>query len=120
MGVASRPSLLMALATSAHFSVLRLERTTLAPARANASAIARPMPLDEPVTTATLSVRSNSPLDILGDQGPFEEVKMVPPARFQRATFRLGVGLRTVYAAASLGKHHTQFVLHAEQRTQDV
>src|SRR5258708_1769927 len=34
---------------------------------------------------------------------------------------RMTVGGRNVDdAAASLGKHHPQFVLHAEQRTQDV
>src|ERR1700704_3385805 len=59
IGVASHPSLLIACATSAHLSALRLEITTFAPARAIASAIARPMPLVEPVITATFPVRSN-------------------------------------------------------------
>src|SRR5258705_9898302 len=60
IGVASPPSLLIACATSVHLSALRLEITTCAPARAIASAIARPMPLVEPVITATFPVRSNS------------------------------------------------------------
>src|SRR5258705_9186503 len=64
MGVASPPSLLIAAATSVHLSALRLEITTFAPARAIASAIARPMPLVEPVITATFPVRSNSEFDI--------------------------------------------------------
>src|ERR1700686_2665865 len=64
IGVASLPSPLIAAATSAHLSALRLEITTLAPARAIASAIARPMPLVEPVITATFPVRSNKEFDI--------------------------------------------------------
>src|SRR5713226_8065901 len=59
MGVASHPSLLIACATSAHLSDLRLEITTFAPARAIASAIARPIPLVEPVITATFPVKSH-------------------------------------------------------------
>ena len=47
-------------ATSSHRSCLRLLTTTDAPASARPSAIARPMPLVEPVTTTTLPVRSNS------------------------------------------------------------
>jgi len=38
---------------------LRLEITTLAPSFASSSAEERPMPRLEPVTTATLPVRSN-------------------------------------------------------------
>src|SRR5882724_5100943 len=65
IAVASNPSLLTALATSSHLSAFRLEMTTFAPARANASAIERPMPFVEPVTIATLSLRLNSSFDIL-------------------------------------------------------
>ena len=50
---------LIAAATSSHASCLRLEMTTLAPCSAIASAIARPIPREEPVTIATLPVRSN-------------------------------------------------------------
>ena len=56
---------LMPFATSSQTSALRLETTTLAPWPAIASAIARPMPLDEPVITATLPVRSNIFLHLL-------------------------------------------------------
>src|SRR6185503_5591123 len=50
---------LMASATSWQASALRLEITTFAPWSAIASAIARPMPRDEPVITATFPLRSN-------------------------------------------------------------
>src|SRR5690606_23154461 len=43
-------------------SALRLEITTRAPARANSSAMDLPMPLVEPVMTATLPVRSKREL----------------------------------------------------------
>src|SRR5580693_8715928 len=56
---ASPPALLMPSATSLQASALRLEITTLAPSFASSSAEARPMPRLEPVTTATLPVRSN-------------------------------------------------------------
>src|SRR5688572_26361139 len=49
----------MPAATASQASCLRLEITTLAPCAASASAIAFPMPLVEPVTTATLPCRSN-------------------------------------------------------------
>ena len=45
--------------TASQASALRLETTTLAPARAIASAIDLPMPRVEPVTKATLPCRSN-------------------------------------------------------------
>ena len=47
-------------ATASQASALRDEITTLAPCSASRSAIARPMPRDEPVTTATLPLRSKS------------------------------------------------------------
>src|SRR5438445_12556628 len=56
---ASPPDLLMPSATSLQASALRLETTTLAPSFASSSAEERPMPRLEPVTTATLPVRSN-------------------------------------------------------------
>src|SRR3981081_851096 len=51
---------LIAAATSSQGPALRDEITTLAPWAAICSAIALPMPRDEPVITATLPVRSNS------------------------------------------------------------
>src|SRR5882757_5640184 len=56
---ASPPALLIPSATSLQASALRLEITTLAPSLASSSAEERPMPRLEPVTTATLPVRSN-------------------------------------------------------------
>src|SRR5712671_6901856 len=43
--------------------------------------------------------------------------------RVQRSTSSAGTAVSGRYvddAAASLGKHHTHFVLHAEQRTKDI
>src|SRR5664279_543645 len=59
MTSASPPDLRMPSATASQASALRLEITTLAPSRASNSAEERPMPRLEPVTTATLPVRSN-------------------------------------------------------------
>src|SRR6185295_9399431 len=78
MAVASNPSLLMAFAASSHLLALRLEITTFAPARASARAMASPIPLVEPVTIATLPVRSNSDCDI------YEPLKVRSPAFFRR------------------------------------
>src|SRR5204863_167616 len=58
--IASPPFCLMPSATSSQGPWLRPDIVTLAPASANPSAIARPIPRDEPVTTATFPVRSNS------------------------------------------------------------
>src|SRR5260370_40293624 len=56
---ASRPRApLMASAVSAQASALRDEITTLAPCSASRSAMARPIPREEPVTTATRPVKS--------------------------------------------------------------
>ena len=57
--MASPPFFLMALATASQASALRLEITTLAPSEAMISAAERPMPLLEPVMTATWPERSN-------------------------------------------------------------
>ena len=51
---------LIAAATSSQAAALREETTTFAPCSASRSTMARPMPREEPVTTATLPVRSNS------------------------------------------------------------
>ena len=57
---ASRPhARLMAAAVSAQASALRDEMMTVAPCSASRSAMARPMPREEPVTIATRPVRSN-------------------------------------------------------------
>src|SRR5579863_9788064 len=58
MATASPPLARIAAAASSHGASLRAEMTTRAPALANPSAIARPMPREEPVTIATLPVRS--------------------------------------------------------------
>src|SRR4051812_32691980 len=59
IAIASPPLARIAAATASHGSWLRDEITTLAPESAKASAIARPMPRDDPVTIATFPVRSN-------------------------------------------------------------
>src|SRR5262245_32866423 len=62
-GIASATSLpalsLIAFATSSQACCLREEITTLAPCSAIRSAMARPMPREEPVMTATFPDRSN-------------------------------------------------------------
>src|SRR3954452_3314158 len=76
MTVASPPAALMPSATSWQASALREETTTLAPSFASSSAEERPMPRLEPVTTATLPVRSNG-------------------------VFFIGVGLRCIHLSVS-------------------
>src|SRR5689334_21287451 len=62
---ASRPQArLMAAAVSAQASAFRDEMTTVAPCSANRSAMARPMPREEPVMIATRPVRSNRLLKV--------------------------------------------------------
>src|ERR1700745_342797 len=58
MATALPPAFLIPATTSSQSGALRLETTTLAPKSAICSAIARPMPFDEPVMTAVLPVRS--------------------------------------------------------------
>jgi hypothetical protein len=58
MTIASPPAFLMPAATVSQASALRLETTTLAPSEAMISAAARPIPLLEPVMTATWPERS--------------------------------------------------------------
>ena len=60
MTAASPPLARMFSATASHASALRLDTTTLAPCSARRSAMARPMPLLDPVTMATFPVRSNN------------------------------------------------------------
>src|SRR5262249_37536011 len=59
MTQASPPCWRMSWATASQASALRLDITTLAPSRAIASALARPMPRLEPVMIATLPSRAN-------------------------------------------------------------
>ena len=63
--IASKPFAVSSRVTSWQASALRLEITTLAPAFAISSAMDLPMPLVEPVITATLPVRSNIPCSLL-------------------------------------------------------
>src|SRR5687768_9343595 len=58
--IASPPAFLISAAVSSHTGALRDDTTTLAPESARCRAIDLPMPLLEPVTTATLLVRSKS------------------------------------------------------------
>jgi hypothetical protein len=60
MTVAWPPALRISAAASSQAGALRDETTTLAPDSARCMAIDLPMPLLEPVTTATLPVRSKS------------------------------------------------------------
>src|SRR5271165_4117847 len=60
MAVPAPCAALIASAVARHAAILRLEITTLAPCSAIASAMARPMPREEPVMTATLPLKSNS------------------------------------------------------------
>src|SRR5271167_1103418 len=60
MAVPAPRAALIASAVALHAAILRLEITTLAPCSAIASAMARPIPREEPVMTATLPLKSNS------------------------------------------------------------
>src|SRR5579864_7400936 len=61
---------LITFATSSHAACLREEITTLAPCSAIRSAIARPIPRDEPVMTATFPDKSNKVMShSLGNYG---------------------------------------------------
>src|SRR5476651_2703667 len=60
MTVALPPAFRISAAASSQTGALRDDTTTLAPDSARCRAIALPMPLLEPVTTATLPVRSKS------------------------------------------------------------
>src|SRR5580692_341467 len=62
---ASRPVAWTAAAVSARPSAPRATSATSAPASAKATAIARPMPREAPVTNAFLPLRSNSPTSVL-------------------------------------------------------
>src|SRR5712671_5110715 len=88
MTQASPPCWRMSRATASQASALRLDITTLAPSRAIASALARPMPRLEPVTTATLPSRLN------GDAVSWARLSSV---------MALPIGLREIFAQLLLG-----------------
>src|SRR5262249_39154269 len=95
-------------ATSSHTSALRLEITTFAPCSAILSAIARPMPLLEPVTTATLPVKSNCddiPRPLLHSYrsvcSPFGNVNRA----WHGSETNLGLSARRPHAPAASGQH---------------
>src|SRR6185295_1142733 len=67
IGMARRPSALIFAAVSASRPRLREAIATSAPAPANPSAIARPMPRLAPVTNARLPARENRPLSITAE-----------------------------------------------------
>src|SRR5262249_56355012 len=88
MTEASPPCWRMSRATASQASALRLDITTLAPRRAIASALARPMPRLEPVTIATLPSRAN------GDAVAWARSSSV---------MALPIGLRKIFAQLLLG-----------------
>src|SRR5512147_3074289 len=61
----SKPCFSNSARTASQASALRLDTATLQPARASSSAIDLPMPLVEPVMSATLPLRSNNDLDMV-------------------------------------------------------
>src|SRR4030095_1380607 len=66
-----RPSFLISSTTGSRFSFLRLQITTSAPARANSTAMERPIPTPPPVTMATFFSSENG------------DTAMVPPECFE-------------------------------------
>src|SRR5258708_9922054 len=78
----------MPCATASQASALRLDITTLAPSRAIASALARPMPRLEPVTIATLPSRVNG-----------DPVAWTRPS----SVMALPIGLREIFAQLLFG-----------------
>src|SRR5712691_1946909 len=99
----SPPCWRMSRATTSQASALRLDITTLAPSRAIASALARPMPRLEPVTIATLPSRPN------GDA--------VASARLS-SVMALPIGLREIFAQLLLGDRLTVDLVGTVGKTQ--
>src|SRR5215218_7964982 len=91
MTCASPPCSRMPLTTASHASALRLETTTLAPSCASSSAEARPMPRLEPVTTATLPLRSNG--DFIIALALFYERSVLEQAALRRDPAQMMVGV---------------------------
>src|SRR6185436_11102280 len=65
LAITSKPCFSNSARTASQASALRLETTTLQPARASSSAMDLPIPRVEPVTMATLPLRSNNDLDMV-------------------------------------------------------
>ena len=90
---ASPPAAAISATTPASFSALRAAATTRAPACASASAVARPIPCDAPVTSATRSFRLNM---ITGAQAAASQdasVSASPPLRLRQSFERRAQGL---------------------------
>ena len=66
---------LISAATLSQASALRLETTTLAPCSAMRLTMASPIPLVEPVTRATLPVRSKSDMEFFLPVGAYQPVR---------------------------------------------
>src|SRR5207247_1135777 len=103
MTEASPPCWRISRATTSQASALRLDITTLAPSRAIASALARPMPRLEPVTIATLPSRPN------GDAA----VWALPSS-----VMALPIGLREIFAQLLLGDGLAMDLVGAVGKTQ--
>jgi len=69
MTIASPPFATIPSLTSSHAAGLRLETTTFAPNSAIASAIARPMPFEDPVIRAIFPVKSNNSRIVISCRG---------------------------------------------------
>src|SRR5258707_11867862 len=103
MTQAPPPCWRMSCATASQASALRLDITTLAPSRAIASALARPMPRLEPVTIAALPSRVN------GD----------PVAWTRRSgVMALPIGLREIFAQLLFGNSLAVDLVGAVGKTQ--
>src|SRR5467141_628000 len=103
MTQASPPCWRMSRATASQASALRLDITTLAPSRAMASALARPMPRLEPVTIATLPSRANG-----------DAVAWTRPS----SIMALPIGLREIFAQLLFGHRLAVDLVRAVGKTQ--
>src|SRR5260370_11615143 len=103
MTKASRPCWRMSRATASQTSALRLDITTMAPSRAMASALARPMPRLEPVTIATLPSRANG-----------DPVAWTRPS----SVMALPIGLREIFAQLLFGHRLAVDLVGAVGKTQ--
>src|ERR1700688_1767468 len=91
MLIAVPPLSSIAETTDSQAVALRLDTTTLAPACARAMAMARPMPRDEPVTTAIRPVRSKSVMVGSLLRGSDDPGAFMPSRSNQLNTIRGGV-----------------------------
>src|SRR3546814_6810338 len=102
------PFVLMSAATASHTSALRLETTTRAPSAAICSAMNLPMPLVEPVMTATLPDRSN-----IGGMSLMRFLACVFVRRSEEHTSELQSLMRISYAVFCLKKkQHKKMQTH--------